>query len=110
MGPRARNRPGTAIGSRKADVRISERASRGGFAMSEPRSLRWRCRRGMLELDVLLERFLDAGYLELDARGRETFDRLLDSEDDQLWDWMSGKVEATEQGIADIIKLIRAAS
>jgi antitoxin CptB len=76
--------------------------------MSEPRSLRWRCRRGMLELDVLLERFLEVGYRELDARGRETFDQLLESEDDLLWDWMSGKVDPGEQRIADIIKLIRA--
>ena len=55
--------------------------------MSELSRLRWRCRRGMRELDLLLERFLENGYGELDGAGRAAFDRLLDCQDDQLFGW-----------------------
>ena len=34
--------------------------------MSELARLRWKCRRGMLELDLLLRDFLDSGYQDLD--------------------------------------------
>lgn len=50
------------------------------------RKLRWRCRRGMKELDILLERFLanQAGPL---GRGRwPALEKLLDWEDDVFWD------------------------
>ena len=46
--------------------------------------LRQLCRRGTLELDVLLERWLDNGYNHGDAIMREQFLRLLALEDDQL--------------------------
>jgi antitoxin CptB len=46
--------------------------------------LRWRCRRGVKELDVLLTRFLDNGYANLDAAERETFAALLALEDPEL--------------------------
>ena len=71
------------------------------------RSLRWRCRRGMLELDILLERFLDRRYAALEPEERELFHQLLDQEDDVLWDWLSGKIEPEEQGIAQLVQQIR---
>jgi len=39
--------------------------------------LRWRCRRGLLELDVVLKNFLDQGYASLTPVEREAFDKLL---------------------------------
>jgi len=69
--------------------------------------LRWRCRRGMRELDVMLSRFLEGGYQRLDQEARERFAALLEREDDQLWDWLSGRVEPEEQGIAAIVEQIR---
>ncbi len=59
---------------------------------SEDRHLRWRCRRGMLELDVMLTRFLERRYPDLPAPEQAAFRQLLESEDDQLWDWLSGRV------------------
>lgn len=53
--------------------------------------LRWRCRRGMLELDALLLAFLEVGYALLDEPDRLAFSRLLDREDIELYDWLTGQ-------------------
>lgn len=55
------------------------------------RRMRWRCRRGLLELDILLERFVAARYASLDAAQQAVFDELLDMPDTRLWDMVSGK-------------------
>lgn len=47
--------------------------------------VRWRCRRGMLELDMLLGKFLDEQYLRLNARQRQDFAALLELGDPELW-------------------------
>lgn len=52
--------------------------------------LRWRCRRGMRELDQLMLRYLDRLWPEDDARERAVFERLLGCEDDRLWRWCMG--------------------
>ncbi len=51
----------------------------------EVRRLRWRCRRGMRELDQLLERYLDRCWASASEPQREDFRRLLATEDDKLW-------------------------
>lgn len=52
------------------------------------RKLQWLCRRGMKELDVLLERFVRDEESRL-ARGEwPEFEALLATEDDRLWDWV----------------------
>ena len=62
--------------------------------MSDFDRLRWRCRRGLLELDLVLTRFLDSGYADLDARECEVFVDLLAFADNDLWDLMSGRLHA----------------
>lgn len=57
---------------------------------AELRRLRWRCRRGMRELDQLFGRYLDRCWLAADADERATFERLLACEDDKLWRWCLG--------------------
>ena len=47
--------------------------------------LRWLCRRGMLELDILLDEFLRLHHSELDPRERQAFERLLALDDAVLW-------------------------
>lgn len=54
-----------------------------------PGRLRWLCRRGMLELDAWLQPFLERRYPELDAQARADFERLLDLEDFQLYDFLT---------------------
>ncbi len=67
----------------------------------------WRCRRGTLELDLLLRRFLDTGYDGLDARQRRAFERLLDCEDDVLQDWLLGTAEPDDAELKEIVDRIR---
>ncbi len=68
--------------------------------------LRWRCRRGLLELDLILGGFLDQGYRDLPAQDREAFDRLLSLPDWQLLAYLQGeKIPAPE--LDHIVRKIR---
>lgn len=49
---------------------------------------RWRCRRGMKELDVLLARWLERGWPAADASRRRAFEWLLEQPDPDLADWL----------------------
>ena len=57
-------------------------------AALEVRRLRWQCRRGMLELDYLLERYLERSYTHATRPEREAFKRLLDMQDTELSAWL----------------------
>lgn len=71
--------------------------------------LRWSCRRGMLELDLLLGAFLDRGYARLDERGRAVFARLLEYPDPTLFRLLMGFIEAADREVADVVAKIRSA-
>jgi antitoxin CptB len=69
--------------------------------------LRWRCRRGMKELDVLLERFLAQQENALaDGRWPE-LEALLDTEDDLLWDWLQNPGAETAAPFRALLECIR---
>lgn len=68
--------------------------------------LRWRCRRGMLELDALLQAFLDADYPCLDPTQRQAFSRLLDREDVEILTWLAGR-EAPPAELESVVERIR---
>lgn len=55
--------------------------------------LRWRCRRGMLELDALLHAFVEDGYRDLGPSEQLAFSRLLGREDIELYEWLAGREE-----------------
>ena len=78
--------------------------------MSELARLRWKCRRGMLELDLLLRDFLDKGYMDLDPTGQQLFDRILDYPDAVLLEWLMGRIRPTDTDVAQLVDNIRAAS
>ena len=65
--------------------------------------LRWRCRRGMRELDALLERWLAERCPGADASDRANFARLLESEADQLWDWCMGRSRPDDPNLAAMV-------
>ncbi len=75
---------------------------------SERSRLRWRCRRGMRELDVLLERWLDTRWPDATPADRKRFDRLLDCEDDMLWDWCTGRNRPDDRELAEILDQVLA--
>jgi len=59
--------------------------------MGELDRIRWRCRRGLLELDLLLARFLERDFASLSASELRTFSRLLDCPDPELLDMILGR-------------------
>ena len=69
--------------------------------------LLWSCRRGMLELDILLKDFISEGYDSLQQSERKAFKILLEYPDAVLLDLLMGKSIAADQGIASVIKKIR---
>jgi antitoxin CptB len=71
--------------------------------------MRWKCRRGMLELDLLLRDFLDNGFETLDEAGRRQFDQMLDYPDAVLLEWLMGRIPPTDKDVAEIVRRIRSA-
>lgn len=71
--------------------------------------LRWRCRRGVLELDLLLNNFLDKEYISLNFQQSELFEMLLDYPDQVLFDLLMAKMRASDDGVAKLIERIRKA-
>jgi len=65
--------------------------------------LRWRCRRGMLELDLLLNDYLDAKFEQLDQRQLELFEILLDYPDQVLLDLLLGRMPASDPVLAEFV-------
>jgi antitoxin CptB len=75
--------------------------------MKELERTRWRCRRGLLELDVVLQRFIDKHYEKLDEEALRQFEALLDLADNDLWD-MIALEEATDPNVQSVLGLLRA--
>lgn len=70
--------------------------------------LRWRCRRGMRELDVLLGRYLERAWSTADADERAVFERLLRCEDTDLWSWLMGRSNSDDKALDALVQGIRA--
>ncbi|MFM7397304.1 MAG: succinate dehydrogenase assembly factor 2 [Gammaproteobacteria bacterium] len=75
--------------------------------MSEVGRLRWRCRRGMKELDVLLERWLSRYGSSATPSERLAFESLLDLQDPQLARYLLAGEPHPENGIQSVIERIR---
>ena len=71
------------------------------------RRLRWRCRRGMRELDQLLERYLDQRWAAASEAERGAFLVLLDTEDDKLWHWFLGHARSPDVDVDALVQRIR---
>jgi antitoxin CptB len=56
---------------------------------TESRRLAWRCRRGLLELDIVLQRFVATHFYHLSEPELEAFDGLLAMPDNEFWDLIS---------------------
>jgi len=71
------------------------------------RRLRWRCRRGMLELDLTLQQALDRRYEGLSDDERELFERLLEVPDWELLAYLQGSSEPMDMDIRRLVRKIR---
>jgi antitoxin CptB len=65
--------------------------------------LRWRCRRGMRELDVLLERYLERRYPLAPAAEQRAFETLLELQDPQLFAYVTGREQPADPELADVV-------
>ena len=72
--------------------------------------LRWACRRGMLELDIVLMRFLQHTYPTLLPSQQQLFQQLLTYPDQILMQWLLRLSEPPAVVLAELIQLIRHAS
>jgi antitoxin CptB len=75
----------------------------------EMRRLRWRCRRGLLENDLVLQRFLYRHGERLDQRQLNALNRLLAMPDTDLWDVIAGRSEVVERELQEMVAMLRAA-
>ncbi|MBN8445838.1 MAG: succinate dehydrogenase assembly factor 2 [Gammaproteobacteria bacterium] len=73
--------------------------------MIKPR-LRWACRRGMLELDVLLAPFVEEGYDALTLEQKHIFERLLAADDPDLFSWFMGHARSKDAELQALVELI----
>ena len=71
--------------------------------------LRWRARRGLLENDLVLERFLAARGSTLSDEDIDALDRLLDMTDNDLWDLIAGRTEADDAMLKPMVDALRRA-
>jgi antitoxin CptB len=74
----------------------------------EESRLRWRCRRGMRELDQLLGWYLDMRYPRATQAAKAAFTTLLEQPDPELWAWLTGAVVPQPPEWRAIIDEIRA--
>lgn len=71
--------------------------------------LRWRCRRGMLENDIVLTRYLDTAAGAIGDDELAALDRLLDMNDNELWDLLSGRKEPADEKLQSMVRQLRSA-
>ncbi|MDC1311776.1 succinate dehydrogenase assembly factor 2 [Burkholderiales bacterium] len=75
--------------------------------MNEMDRLRWSCRRGLLELDLVLQKFIKEDYPLLDGKQKETFSRLLGLPDNDLLDLAMGRADTTDEAFGELVQLMR---
>lgn len=69
--------------------------------------LHWRCRRGLLELDLRLGQFLHRAYDTLTVEERTAFARLLDCPDDRLLSYIQGNEFPADPELRSLVIRIR---
>ncbi len=75
--------------------------------MTERARLKWQCRRGMRELDLLLETFLEQRYEILSPASRIVFARLLDCHNEDLVAWLIEGGSPSDEQLEIIVRQIR---
>jgi len=79
-----------------------------GTIDTEVLQLRWQCRRGMLELDLMLGTFLNKAYASLTQTARGDFRRLLEESDQTLYEWLIGQAIPEAASMKAMVLQIRA--
>ncbi len=77
--------------------------------MSEISRLRWRCRRGMRELDVVLLNYLETVYPGARPEEQAAFRRCLELQDPEILDLLTGRDPGDDEVLAGVVEKIRTA-
>ena len=76
--------------------------------MSEKKSrILWRCRRGIKEMDIVLQDFIKNSYDELNNENKSAFSKLLEEQDLDILNWVLGKDKPEDKTLIENIKKIR---
>lgn len=76
--------------------------------MHEEKSrLLWRCRRGIKEMDIILQDFIHESYDKLNDKNKNAFSKLLDEQDLDILNWIIGKDDPINDQLTDIINIIK---
>ena len=73
----------------------------------ELNQLRWQCRRGLLEMDLVLERFLEKHCDQLHGERLSAFRSLLTYTDNELWDLIRGRTECNDARFTGLVQWMR---
>lgn len=69
--------------------------------------IKWQCRRGMLELDLILNRFISTHLEQLNSKQLSAFEQLLTYPDPDIYCWLMGEQVPFEQELIDIVTFIQ---
>ena len=75
--------------------------------MSDRNRVRWLCRRGMKELDLVINRFFESDYDSLSDQEQLEFKNFLNLEDPQIFSWIMGRTSPEEKSHIAIIDKLR---
>jgi antitoxin CptB len=75
--------------------------------VSELNKLRWRCRRGTLELDLMLTRYLERCFTSADSTEQSAFLHLLTLEDSELMHYLMGEQLPENTALRDLVSRMR---
>jgi antitoxin CptB len=73
----------------------------------EDKKIRWQCRRGMLELDVLMHHYYDHFYIAASLQDKQKFQKLLTYSDQTLWRWVLQQEEPEDSQLTDLVSQLR---
>jgi antitoxin CptB len=83
-----------------------EKLQQSADLLTNKNRMRWACRRGMLELDVLFRPFVDEAYDDLNEQQQGVFRRLLTCDDPDLFAWFMGHQQCPDAELQGMIEVI----
>jgi antitoxin CptB len=86
---------------------IEARGTSMGIDAARLARLRWRCRRGLLENDIILARYLDTRGSQLGESEIAQLDLLLELPDNELWDLVAGRAQPTDPALQPLVDALR---
>ena len=78
-----------------------------GAQQADRSRLLWQCRRGMLELDAMLQAFMEKAYDDLTEQQQKAFEILLQTPDQLLLEYLMGRTIPIDKDVAYVARCIR---